>query len=112
MLPIDYEETTMLTLDEMSKVAECSVTGCAYNQVEACHAGAVTIAGPSGRAGCATFIPLTVKGGFDQAQAAVGACQHLECAHNADLECAAPAIQVGLGGSTAADCLTFAPAAA
>ncbi|MDR3360963.1 MAG: DUF1540 domain-containing protein [Bifidobacteriaceae bacterium] len=98
----------MLTLESMSKVAECSVTDCAYNQVEACHAGAVTIAGPSGRAGCATFIPLTVKGGFTAATAAVGACQHLECAHNSDLECAAPAIQVGLRGATEADCLTFA----
>jgi hypothetical protein len=99
-------------LTQMSKVAECSVAKCAYNQVDTCHAGAVTIAGPSGQAGCATYIPLTIKGGFAQASAAVGACQHLECAHNADLECAAPAIQVGLHGATSADCLTFAPAAA
>ncbi|MDR0594605.1 MAG: DUF1540 domain-containing protein [Bifidobacteriaceae bacterium] len=98
----------MITLDDMSKVSECSVTGCAYNQSDACHAGAVTIAGGSGHAGCATFIPLTVKGGFEAAAAAVGACQHLECAHNTDLECAAPAIQVGLRGAANADCLTYA----
>jgi hypothetical protein len=100
----------MMTLEEMSKVAECTVTGCSYNESDACHAGAVTIAGPSGQAGCATFIPLTVKGGFGQVTAAVGACQHLECTHNANLECAAPAIQVGLRGATNADCLTFAAA--
>ncbi|MDR1442748.1 MAG: DUF1540 domain-containing protein, partial [Bifidobacteriaceae bacterium] len=88
----------MTTLNEMSKVSECSVEGCSYNQADACHAGAVTIAGPSGLAGCATFIPLTVKGGFGAVTAAVGACQHVECAHNSDLECAAPAIQVGSAG--------------
>jgi hypothetical protein len=100
----------MATLEQMSKVAECSVDGCAYNEAAACHAGAVTIAGPSGEAGCVTFIPLTVKGGFGKATAAVGACQHIECAHNTQLECAAPAIQVGLRGAMAADCLTFAAA--
>jgi hypothetical protein len=98
-------------MTQLSKVTECSVTGCAYNQVDACHAAAVTISGPTGRAGCATFIPLAVKGGFASATAAVGACQHLDCAHNSDLECAAPAIKVGLHGATAADCLTFAPGA-
>jgi hypothetical protein len=100
----------MMTLGEMSKVSECSVTDCSYNQADACHAGAVTISGPAGHAGCATFIPLTIKGGFDEAAGAVGACQHVECAHNADLECGAPAIQVGLSGDTKADCLTFAAA--
>ncbi|MDR2380974.1 MAG: DUF1540 domain-containing protein [Bifidobacteriaceae bacterium] len=95
---------------DISKVSECSVADCAYNQAEACHAGAVTIAGPSGHAGCVTFIPLTVKGGFAQSTAAVGACQHLECTYNADLECGAPAIKVGLRGATEADCLTYATA--
>jgi hypothetical protein len=97
----------MTTLEEMSKVEECSVVDCAYNELDACHAGAVTIAGPTGSAGCVTFIPLTIKGGFGQATAAVGACQHLECSYNDDLECGAPSIQVGLRGSTKADCLTF-----
>ncbi|MDR2252986.1 MAG: DUF1540 domain-containing protein [Bifidobacteriaceae bacterium] len=101
----------MMTLESLSRVADCSATDCAYNHVDVCHAAAVTIAGPSGQAGCVTFVPLTVKGGFDQAAAAVGACQHLECAHNSHLECSAPAIKVGLRGATAADCLTFAPAA-
>jgi hypothetical protein len=100
----------MTVLEQMSKVSECSVDGCAYNDAAACHAGAVTIAGPSGQAGCATFIPLTIKGGFAQVTAAVGACQHAECAHNSHLECGAPAIQVGLRGPATADCLTFAAA--
>ena len=100
----------MTELTKMSKVAECSVADCAYNESDACHAGAVTIAGPSGQADCVTFIPLSVKGGFGQLTAAVGACQQLECTYNADLECGAPAIQVGVRGSTQADCLTFAEA--
>jgi hypothetical protein len=100
----------MMTLDELSKVSECSVAGCAYNEADACHAGAVTIAGPQGEAGCATFIPLTIKGGFGDAVAAVGACQHFECTYNSELECGAPAIRVGLRGATSADCLTYAAA--
>lgn len=100
----------MTTLMEMPEVAECTVDGCGYNHDHGCHAGAVTIAGHSGDAECATFIPLGTKGGLDKVIAHVGACQRSECVHNSSLECAAPAIRVGFGPEDPAhaDCLTFA----
>lgn len=102
----------MTTLMEMPEVADCSVEGCGYNHDHGCHAGAVTIAGHVGDAECATFIPLSTKGGLDTVIAHVGACQRAECLHNSGLECTAPAIRVGFGHrgeNVGADCLTFAP---
>ena len=55
----------MSTLMEMPEVVECSIDGCGYNHDHGCHAGAVTIAGHAGDASCATFIPLTTKGGLE-----------------------------------------------
>ena len=49
-----------MTLDELPAVAECSVSGCSYNDHSHCHAAAVTIGGSVGDAECATFIPLGV----------------------------------------------------
>ncbi|BDZ42468.1 hypothetical protein GCM10025865_17670 [Paraoerskovia sediminicola] len=102
----------MTALTELPQVAECSIDGCGYNHEHGCHAGAVTIAGTSGDAACATFIPLSEKGGLDKVVAHVGACQRGECIHNDHLECAAPSIRVGAGASSDdhADCLTFATA--
>ena len=102
----------MTTLMELPEVADCSVAGCSYNHDHGCHAGAVTIAGVAGDAACATFIPLTTKGGLDKVIAHVGACQRTDCAFNHDLECGAPSIRVGAGPVEPryADCLTFTPA--
>lgn len=101
----------MSTLMEMPEVAECSVEGCGYNHDHGCHAGAVTIAGHTGDAECATFIPLSTKGGLEKVIAHVGACQRGECAHNDHLECTAGSIRVGPGPQdpAQADCLTFQP---
>ncbi|ACZ30421.1 protein of unknown function DUF1540 [Xylanimonas cellulosilytica DSM 15894] len=100
----------MSMLQELPEVTECTVEGCGYNHDHDCHAGAVTIAGHTGDASCATFVPLSTKGGLDKVIAHVGACQRTDCTHNSELECAAPAIRVGAGPDDAAhaDCLTFA----
>ena len=74
------------------------------------HAGAITIAGSTGDASCATFIPLDVKGGLSRVVAAVGACQRAECSHNDHLECNAESVRIGAGGTHHADCLTYSPA--
>lgn len=101
----------MSTLMELPEVVECSVDGCGYNHEHGCHAGAVTIAGHAGDAACATFIPLSAKGGLEKVVAHVGACQRGDCIHNTELECGASAIRVGAGqdDDRHADCLTFAP---
>lgn len=99
----------MSTLMELPEVAECSAVGCGYNHDHGCHAGAVTIAAHGSEAECATFIPLTAKGGLEKVVAHVGACQRGECVHNDHLECGAAAIRVGAGPQDAghADCLTY-----
>ena len=71
-----------MTLDDLPAVSECSVSGCSYNDHSHCHAAAVTIAGSVGDAECATFIPLSSKGGLDKVLTHVGACQRGECIHN------------------------------
>jgi hypothetical protein len=91
---------------EMPAVAECTVTGCSYNDHSGCHAYAVTIGGSNGDAECATFVPLQAKGGLPMVTSKVGACQRADCVHNESLECTAESIRVG-GGSDTADCLTF-----
>jgi hypothetical protein len=99
----------MSTLMELPEVAECTIDGCGYNHEHGCHAGAVTIAGHTGDAACATFFPLSHKGGLEKVIAHVGACQRTECVHNDDLECGAASIRVGAGPEdpSHADCLTF-----
>lgn len=98
----------MSALLEMPHVTECSVTGCSYNH-DGCHAFAITIAThEGGGAECATFIPLTAKGGLDMVVAQVGACQRTDCTHNESLECHAPSVRVGPGADPA-DCLTYTP---
>ncbi|WP_265523020.1 DUF1540 domain-containing protein [Oerskovia flava] len=101
----------MSSVLDMPEVAECSIDGCGYNHDHGCHAGAVTIAAHGGDAECATFIPLSTKGGLDKVIAHVGACQRGECRHNESLECHADSIRVGAGPSSEAhpDCLTYAP---
>ena len=80
-------------------VSTCATTACAYNN-GGCTALAVTIARPT----CATFVKLDARGGLPVANGRVGACQRLECVHNKDLLCTAPAIDVA--GDTA-ECASF-----
>jgi len=98
----------MTELMELPAIAECSVAGCSYNDHSHCHAAAITVGGTGADATCATFIPLTVKGGLDKVLSHVGACQRQDCSHNSHLECTAESIRVG-SGQDVADCLTFAP---
>lgn len=94
---------------DLPQVAECSIDGCSYNSHHNCHAGAVTISGGAGTASCATFIPLSVKGGLDRVVAEVGACHRAECTHNSALECHASTVRIGAGPDNVSHpgCLTF-----
>lgn len=92
----------MTMLADLPSVTTCSVTGCSYNH-DGCHAAAVTI-GADER--CATFIPLSAKGGIDTAQAHVGACQAADCRFNSALSCTASAVRIG-SGDGAAGCLSY-----
>jgi len=91
---------------EMPTVSDCTVAGCSYNH-DGCHAYAITVGGTHASAECGTFIGLSAKGGLDTVHAQVGACQRVDCVHNTDLACSAPAIRVGAGADLA-DCLTYA----
>ncbi|WP_084252739.1 DUF1540 domain-containing protein [Devriesea agamarum] len=91
-----------MTVIDMPRVSECTVSGCSYNH-DGCHAFAVTVGQD---AHCATFIPLNVKGGLNKVVSQVGACQRTSCTHNEDLACAADSIRVGAGGHDA-DCLSY-----
>ncbi|WKD58305.1 hypothetical protein CAPI_08895 [Corynebacterium capitovis DSM 44611] len=93
-----------MSTTQMPPVRTCSVDACSFNQ-SGCHAFAVTIDNTSS---CATFIPLTRKGGLPVASAQVGACQRTDCTHNDSLACNATSVLVGSGADTA-DCLTFEP---
>jgi hypothetical protein len=99
----------MSTLAELPAVSECSVAGCSYNHEHACGAAAITIGGGAGDAQCATFIPLSVKGGLDKVISHVGACQRADCSHNEHLTCGAETVRIGAGHDLA-DCLTYAKA--
>ena len=94
---------------EMSPIAECTVAGCSYNDHSGCHAFAVTISGAGADANCATFIPLSAKGGLTRETGHVGACSRADCSHNESLECQAPSVRIGAGQDTA-DCLTYSAA--
>ena len=93
---------------EMASITECCVAGCSHNDHSGCHAFAVTIGGSGAAAECATFIPLSAKGGLSKVVGHVGACQRVDCAHNESLECSAASVRIGAGSDTA-DCLTFLP---
>ncbi len=96
---------SLSTMTEMPPVAECLMDQCAYNDKNDCHAYAITV--HSGDHTCATFLPTPVHGGLEKYPAKVGACQRVECVHNADLVCSADSVRVGADGG-AARCLTFA----
>lgn len=88
-----------------TEVLSCSATNCSFNH-EGCAAPAITIAGDSAHAHCATFISLDIRGGLPVAHATVGACQRAECNHNSGLLCTATDVKIG-SGSDVADCLTY-----
>ena len=91
-----------LIMTTITAVNACATTTCAYNH-DGCAAYAFTIGGSSAKATCGTFIALDARGGLSVADGHVGACQRIECKHNAGLMCAADSIVVG----DTADCTTY-----
>lgn len=91
---------------EMSNVAQCKVTDCAYNDDRQCHAYAITVGGDADHPQCDTFVHASGKGGDPSVTAGVGACKVVGCRYNDSLECSADNIDVLYEGSEP-DCGTF-----
>ncbi len=89
----------------MPNVLFCNVTECAYNNLEKCHAGGITVDGPEPL--CDTFFQSQRKGGVEPL-GTVGACKNDVCVHNDSYECTASGIQVSLH-SQKPECDTFSP---
>lgn len=90
----------------MPKVSKCEVTECAYNDMNKCHALAITI-GDGTHPMCDTFLKASRHGGDSAATAQVGACKVDACQFNEDFECAASSVQVAHHKGSCADCQTF-----
>lgn len=88
-------------MSTLTSVSSCQTTTCSFNQ-GGCTAAAITIGGHND-ASCLTFVELDARGGLPGAHGAVGACQHLECTHNTDLQCTAESVEVGNTGT----CLSY-----
>ncbi|MGL5406775.1 MAG: DUF1540 domain-containing protein [Propionibacteriaceae bacterium] len=83
-------------------VKTCTTTACSYNN-HGCTALAITIAGKKQTATCGTFIKLDARRPVASTSGQVGACQQIECKHNADLMCTAD----GIGITADAACASF-----
>jgi hypothetical protein len=90
-------------MSTMSVVKSCSTTACSFND-GGCTAFAITVGGAGATASCTTFVALDARAALSSASGQVGACQRLECAHNADLLCTAA--EITIAGDTA-DCLSY-----
>ena len=91
---------------EMPPIQGCAIDACAYNRNSECHARAITI-GDGIHPGCDTayFNNGHHVKTLNQV-AGVGACKVAGCHFNADLECTADSITVGLRNDHI-NCLTF-----
>jgi len=95
-----------VTMD-MPLVSQCTISECAYNVNNNCHARAITI-GDGLHAGCDTYFnnPGHTK---DMTRiAGIGACKSVQCKFNEDFECMTDSITVGRAGQEV-NCLTFSP---
>ncbi len=90
---------------DMPEVFKCSVTNCAYNNDEQCHALAITV-GDGANPRCDTFTEAGFKGGDEQEIGRVGACKVSVCRFNESLECQAQGIEVG-NRDGGVFCMTF-----
>lgn len=97
---------TTMNID-MPPVSACSVTECAYNVKDNCHAKAITI-GDGVHPGCDTFMQASTHTRNTSRTAGIGACKVTACKHNDDFECSASQIKVGRVGNDVS-CLTFEP---
>lgn len=90
-------------MSTLTAITSCATTACSYND-EGCTAYAITVGGQDA-ASCVTFVALSTmdaRGGLGTTDAHVGACQRLECVHNADLMCTAEGIRVTADATCAA----------
>lgn len=88
---------------DMSCIDKCAMAECAYNQDGMCHTMAITV---GAHAECNTYVHASSRGGFQEVNGGVGACQTADCKFNDMLECTAAGIDVA-GHGKHADCETF-----
>lgn len=97
-----------ITID-IPAVEECSISDCAYNMNDKCHAKAITI-GDGMHPGCDTSFMKSEKHAKNTTiMAGVGACKVAACSFNSDFECSANSITVGMKDDSI-NCLTFSAA--
>lgn len=92
---------------EISRIAECNMSVCAYNRENRCHTPGITV-GPHAECGTFSHSHASIKSGFDRVNGGVGACTTADCIFNEQLECQAPSINVA-GHHGHPDCKTFQP---
>lgn len=90
---------------DISQIAKCDMSSCAYNTSGLCRTLAITV-GP--HAECHTYNHGSSKGGFKETKGGIGACLASDCKFNDRLECAAPNVNVA-SHDRHADCETFQP---
>ena len=91
---------------KMPQVSDCTVTDCAYNTSQACHALAITVGEEPDEPICDTFFASSNHGGVKDVTAGVGACKAADCQFNQEFECTAANVKIGYQGDQP-DCLTF-----
>lgn len=91
-------------MSTVAKIASCTATACAFNN-DGCTAFAITVGGADQPA-CGTINTIDLRAGMQSADAHVGACQRLDCRHNADLMCTAGGVDIS---GDMALCATYSP---
>jgi len=89
----------------MSPIAECNMSSCAFNANNLCHTLGIAV-GP--HAECNTYVHGSSKGGFPEVKGGIGSCLASNCRYNDQLECRARGIGV-VAHDRHADCETFDP---
>ncbi|MBL1275257.1 MAG: DUF1540 domain-containing protein [Ectothiorhodospiraceae bacterium] len=90
---------------EMPDVSTCTITDCAYNVNEHCHARAITI-GDGANPGCDTYLTASHHSRNSTRVAGVGACKVVSCRYNDDFECMSNHISVAMKAGEI-NCITF-----
>ena len=89
-----------------TKVNTCTVSDCAYNKGQSCHAMGITIDNPT-KATCATFTPATNGvGGMETVIASIGACKATSCVNNKGMMCSADSVKIGMSEGKVS-CLSY-----
>ena len=89
---------------EMTEVAGCGVTPCAFNKNKQCHALAINV-GNTHDHRCDTML-RSIQHTLQTKTAGVGACKAADCVHNVNFECEADAVNVGIKFGQV-ECLTY-----